>query len=70
MQQAQQLTDQEQYLNTNNINVLPWPAKIPDLNPIEHMWDNLDRRVRRRQNRPRNLQELENALIQEWNNIS
>ena len=34
--------------NTNNINVLPWSAKSPDLNPIEHMWDNLDRRVRRR----------------------
>ena len=35
-----------QFLNTNNVNVLPWPASSPDMNPIEHIWDYLGRKVR------------------------
>ena len=36
------------FLQYMNVSVLPWPAKSPDLNPIEHVWDLLDRRVRSR----------------------
>jgi len=56
------------FLRQNNVQVLDWPARSPDLSPIKQVWDVLGRRDRRRQNKPRNLQELAQALIQEWGN--
>ena len=58
-----------QFLNRNNVNILPWPAVSPDMNAIEHSWDYLSRTVGARGN-VQNLRDLENALVQEWNNIS
>ncbi len=58
------------YLTTNNVEVMNWPPYSPDLNPIEHMWDNLDRRIRKRQNPPSNHQQLRQALLEEWENVT
>ena len=57
------------FLANNNIAPLAWPPYSPDLTQIEHMWDELDRRVRKRGNPPATLAQLRNALIDEWNNI-
>jgi transposase len=57
------------YLQAHNIGVLPWPVFSPDLNHIEHLWDELDRRVRRRDNTSSLVPELDQELFQEWNNI-
>ena len=57
------------FLQQNNVNVLPWPSVSPDMSPIEHLWDELNRRIRRRPVPPPTLQALEVALVQEWNRI-
>jgi hypothetical protein len=33
------------FLEDENVPVLPWPAYSPDMSPIEHVWNALDRRV-------------------------
>ena len=40
----------QDFLANNNIAPLAWPTYSPDLTPIEHMWDELDRRVRKPRN--------------------
>ena len=45
------------------------PAVSPDMNCIEHMWDELGRRLRKRLNKPNNVAELGRALQEEWRNI-
>lgn len=57
------------YLQNHNVNVLPWPALSPDMAPIEHVWDELGRRVAARPQHPNNLQELRQALTEEWRNM-
>jgi transposase len=51
------------------ISELPWPSKSPDLNPIEHLWDQLDKSVRQRQPPPQTLDQLRQMLQQEWRTI-
>ena len=53
-----------------SVSVLPWPAKRPDLNSIEHVWDLLDQSVRARTIPHRNVWEIAGALVEEWGTIS
>ena len=62
--------DSVNFLRTNNIDFIDdWPSNSPDLNPTEHVWGSLDRQLRHRPNAPANVNELRQALIQEWNKI-
>ena len=49
--------------------MLPWSSKSPDLNQIEHLWDDFDGHVCSRQPAPQTLQELQQTLEQEWMRI-
>ena len=51
------------------IRSLPWPAQSPDLNPIEHLWNVLKSRIQQRSPLPRNLEQLKQAIYEEWNAI-
>ncbi|GFV70726.1 transposable element Tcb2 transposase [Trichonephila clavipes] len=59
----------EDFLFEEGIVRMEWPACSPDMNPIEHVWDALGRRVAGRQPPPQTLQELERALLEEWDRI-
>ncbi|VDI59753.1 Hypothetical predicted protein [Mytilus galloprovincialis] len=45
------------------------PALSPDLSPIEHLWDELDKHIRRHHHPPISVNQLRAALVEEWNNI-
>ena len=58
------------YLNDMNITVMEWPARSPDMNPIEHVWDLLKRKVKSRIPAPANVGELRIAVVEEWRRLS
>ena len=57
------------FLQQNNANMMHWPPYIPNLSPIEHLWDVLDRHVCNHLQPPTTFQTQCLAPIQEWNAI-
>ena len=57
------------YLNANNVNVVDFPLKSPDLNIIENIWDELNRPVRRTGAIQTTLNQLRANILNEWNNL-
>ena len=56
----------QDYMERETIEHMDWPARSVDLNPIEHMWNELHVRISARQVQPRSIQELGAMLVQEW----
>ncbi|CAF1115017.1 unnamed protein product [Didymodactylos carnosus] len=56
------------WLKDKNINVMKWPPSSPDLNPIENLWDNIDKKLRYL--KPTNVTQLEQMIHDLWNKVS
>ncbi|GFV00189.1 transposable element Tc3 transposase [Trichonephila clavipes] len=56
----------EQLLESEDIERMDWPARSPDLNPIDHVWDILGRRLAAHTLPPVTIRELRLALQDEW----
>ena len=64
----------QDYLQQEAIELLPWQAKSPNMNPIEHLWDYLGLKVNARTPKCQNIQELgtvwlrngDNAINTDW----
>ena len=48
---------------------LDWPAESTDLNPIEHLWNELECRLRASPNHSTSVPDLTNALMTEWKHV-
>ena len=57
-----------QWLEGHEIKVLDWPAQSPDMNPMEHAFNELKRRLRAGEH-PRNLDELWEHTANVWYNF-
>uniref|UniRef100_A0A8C5MHW0 Transposase n=1 Tax=Leptobrachium leishanense TaxID=445787 RepID=A0A8C5MHW0_9ANUR len=51
-----------QFLQDEGIDAMDCPARSPDLNPIEHIWDIMSRSIHQRHVAPQTVQELGDAL--------
>lgn len=59
----------QDYLQEVGIHKLEWPARSPDLNPIEHIWDMLKRKIKSVSNPPETLSEIRSAARAAWESI-
>ena len=57
------------WFQKRKVTVLPWPPSSPDMNIIEHVWDQLDHLIRAQNPLPRNKDEMWQALQEEWANF-
>ena len=57
------------WLKDHGFQVLSWPAQSPDLNPIEHLWTHLKKRVADYEVPPKGILDLWDRVQEEWDQI-
>ena len=58
----------KEWLLYNVKSTLPHPPQSPDLNPIENLWDHLERKIR--EHTIQNQNQLKQVITEEWHKIS
>lgn len=59
----------KKFKDSHFVDALPYSAQSLDMNLIEHIWYLLKIAINKRQQRPRNVKELKEALLEEWEKI-
>lgn len=57
------------WFKDHNVNVLDWPARSPDLNPIENLWGLLARPVYANGRQFESINSLKHYIVSEWAKI-
>ena len=58
------------WFDDHRINCMDWPAQSPDLNPIEHLWTTLKRKLNEYDNPPSGVWELWDRVVEKWGEIT
>ena len=56
------------YFNDKKIKLMSWPSQSPDMNPIEHLWTELKKEVKKKC--PKNINELKAIITDSWEQIN
>ena len=59
----------QDWIANQHFEVLEWPPQSPDLNPIEHIWCHLKRRLNSYDSAPKGILALWERVETEWNKI-
>ena len=58
------------WFKSRNVNVLDWPSRSPDLNPIENLWGLLVRKVYKNERQFETTTDLKVVIIDSWEQIT
>lgn len=59
----------KEWFEENGVELLDWPSQSPDVNPIEHLWAYLKRRLGEYETHPKSVLELWERIEVEWEKI-
>jgi transposase len=53
----------QKILQQEAVQAIPWPAMSPDMNPIEHVWDFIGRKINQRNPKCQNIEEKQPQTV-------
>ncbi len=59
----------KEWLKNQKFQTMVWPAQSPDLNPIEHLWSHVKRKLNQFGSPAKGMNELWERVQQVWNEI-